>query len=147
MFIHVETLDSEASFIASGSDVNYVYQPGDYSPHPLSPFQVVTASADPNVYDSYKDLLKAGLAFSDSSRMIQLQNVRYTAGHEIRLTLDTRDIFDTNFVQNIVDRLHPDPSEILLIDIYNHEDSCTVGSEHSRLKKYCRFMSHSRNIC
>ena len=147
MYIHVETLDSEASFIASGSDMNYVYQPEDYTPHPLSPFKVVTASADATVYESYKDLLKAGLAFSDYTRMVQLENVRYTAGHDIRLKIDTRDIFDTKFVQNILDPLDPAPSSILLIDISNHEDTCVSGSDLSRLKKYCRFMSHSRNMC
>ena len=72
MYIHIETLDSEASFLASGGDPNYVYQPSDYNPHPLSPFKVITASADTSVYETYKDLLKAGLAYSDKTRMIQL---------------------------------------------------------------------------
>lgn len=109
MFIHVDTLDSEAYFLASGEDPNLVYRPEDYKPHPLSPFSAKTLSADSSVYGTYKDLLKAGLAFSDKTLMVQ-GGLRYKVGETLQIIIDTRDIFDTKFVQNVLDPNPVDPS-------------------------------------
>ena len=80
MYIYIETLDSEAYFKANGEDKNLDYGDSHYVAHPLSPFMVVTASADVTQYNTYNDLLKSGLAFYVYTRLVQLEDLRYTAG-------------------------------------------------------------------
>ena len=128
MWIHIQTLDSEQYFTDNGEDVNLDYGTGHYVSHPLSPFQVVTASADATVVESYADLQKAGLAFSENSRMVQLDPIRYVAGTPITLTVNTKDIFDTNLVSHMLDPMASAANELVLIDFFNNADSCIDGS-------------------
>ena len=65
--------------------------------------------------------------------------------------------FEVDFdMRNIFDHPHKieiDPSDtspfkdFLLFDYVNENHKCIKGSSYSRLREYCEFFSHSREIC
>ena len=92
--------------------------------------------------------MQAGLAHSRYSYVQDLEVLDIPANQEFTIEINTLDVFSQRLVINKLDPQYTAPNELILIDFHNHYDTeCISGSDHSRLKRYCRHFSYSMWQC
>ena len=164
MILTIKVLDSEAYYQEMLSKQERGEFTGDlkllsydpdlhYTQLEASPFKIQSSVTDVDLYETYQDISKGGLATTSNTNITYWPTSKYVSSNdEFVVDVYPKDIFNQLFVQLMNEDRSTEANSIIMIDFFNHKyktekNSCIKGSEHSKLSKFCNFLSFSHQIC
>lgn len=116
---------------------NFPYNSSYYDHIVGSPFTITSQSTSNKLISTYQDILLGGWGLTQNTFMVNHGPTNISSTQPFRMTIYGKDIFNISHVQQLEEESTLAANKNVMIDYFNQEDECIVGSAHSRLRRYC----------